>query len=208
VRSTLGSARGERRTGRKPAYRRVDATRREAGQATVEFGISSILLLLIFLGLIDFSRVFYFDTGLHGAAREGARHGAWFDTPTRRNPYLYDAEIKTAVDQSLAGVTGVTPSVLAGNCPATADGNPYHNPPYVANAYPPVGVYNKPYLYICYNNDPNLDLVVAPTDNSYKLQDLNVILLINYGLATGFMQDQIGRNIPVAAYAHIIIQGR
>jgi len=49
VRSTLGSARGERRTGAKPACRRVDATRREAGQATVEFGISSILLLLIFL---------------------------------------------------------------------------------------------------------------------------------------------------------------
>ncbi|TMD56291.1 MAG: pilus assembly protein, partial [Chloroflexi bacterium] len=40
------------------------------GQASVEFGISSILLLLILLGLVDFSRVFYFDTGLHGAARE------------------------------------------------------------------------------------------------------------------------------------------
>jgi Flp pilus assembly protein TadG len=208
VRSALRSGRNGERSEGKPAFRRVSATRREAGQATVEFGISSILLLLIFLGLIDFSRVFYFDTGLHGAAREGARHGAWFDTPTRRNPYLYDAEIKIAVDQSLGGVNGVTPSVLAGNCPATADGNSYHNPPYVANAYPPVGVYNKPYLYICYNNDPNLDLVVAPTDNSYKLQDLNVILLINYGLATGFMQDQIGRNMPVAAYAHIIIQGR
>jgi Flp pilus assembly protein TadG len=182
--------------------------RRLRGQATVEFGISSIVLLLILLGLIDFSRVFYFDTGIHGAAREGARHGAWFDTPTRVNPYLYDAEIKTIVDQALAGVSGTSPSVFAGNCPTPSDGNPYHNPPYVSSAFPAVGVYNQPNLYICYNNDPNLDITVAPSDNAHKLQDLNVILLMNYGLVTGFMQSQIGRNIPVAANAHIIVQGR
>lgn len=200
--------RSEGRTEEKLPCRRTGAPRREAGQAAVEFGISSILLLLILLGLIDFSRVFYFDTGIHGAAREGARHGAWFDTPTRRNPYLNDAEVKSAVDQSLAGVSGVSPSVLAGNCPPPADGNPYHNPPYVSSAFPAVGVYNQPNLYICYNNDPALDLATAPTDNSHKLQDLNVILLMNYGLATGFMQSQIGNNIPVAANAHIIVQGR
>jgi hypothetical protein len=40
------------------------------------------------------------------------------------------------------------------------------------------------------------------------LQDLNVILLMNYGLVTEFMQNQIGRNIPVAANAHLIVQGR
>jgi hypothetical protein len=186
----------------------VDGERRERGQATVEFGISSIVLLLILLGLIDFSRVFYFDTGLHGAAREGARHGAWFDTPTRHNPYLYDAEIKTVVDQALAGVFGVSPSVLAGNCPPTANGNAYHNPPYDPSAFPAAGVYNKPNLYLCYNNDPSLDITADPADNSHKLQDLNVILLMNYGLATGFMQDQIGKNIAVAANAHIIVQGR
>ena len=187
---------------------RIDGGRRERGQAATEFAISSIVLLLILLGLIDFSRVFYFDTGIHGAAREGARHGAWFDTPTRHNPYLYDAEIQSIVDQALAGVAGVSPSVLAGNCPASSDGNPYHNPPYVSSAFPAAGVYNVPNLYICYNNDPTLDITVDPTDNAYKLQDLNVILLMNYGLATGFMQDQIGRNIPVAANAHILIQGR
>jgi len=186
----------------------MDGGRRQRGQAATEFAISSIVLLLILLGLIDFSRVFYFDTGIHGAAREGARHGAWFDTPTRRNPYLYDAEIKATVDQALNGVTGVAPSVLAGNCPTSSDGNPYHNPPYVSSAFPVAGVYNVPNLYICYNNDPSLDITVAPADNSYKLEDLNVILLMNYGLATGFMQDQIGKNIPVAANAHIIIQGR
>jgi len=71
-----------------------------------------------------------------------------------------------------------------------------------------VGVYNQPNLYICYNHDPSLNLTAAPPDDSHKLQDLNVILLLNYGLATGFMQSQIGKNIPVAAYAHIVVQGR
>ena len=204
----MRSTRGEAEAARNPVRRRRAGPGRQAGQAAVEFGISSVLLLFILLGLIDFSRVFYFDTGLHGAAREGARHGAWFDEPTRHNPYLYDSEIKTAVDQTLAGISGVAPSVLAGNCPETADGNPYHNPPFVSSAYPAVGVYNQPNLFICYDNDPDLDLATAPTDNSRKLQDLNVILLMNYGLATGFMQSQIGRSIQVAAYAHIIIQGR
>ena len=68
--------------------------------------------------------------------------------------------------------------------------------------------YNRPYLYICYNLNPALDMATAPTDNSRRLQDLNVILLMNYGLATGFMQSQIGKNIPIAAFAHIIIQGK
>jgi Flp pilus assembly protein TadG len=196
--------------GRDPLTTRRSADRRlSRGQAATEFAISSIVLLLILLGLVDFSRVFYFDTGLHGAAREGARHGAWFDTPNRRNPYLDDTDIKAAVDQSLAGVSGVTTSQFAGNCPTPADGNTYHNPPFDPNTYyPPLGVYNKPNLYICYNNNPGLDLQTAPTDNSYRLQDLNVILLMNYGLATGFMQAQIGKNIPVAAFAHIIIQGK
>jgi Flp pilus assembly protein TadG len=198
----------EESSGKKQAQRRSDAVRRADGQATVEFGISSLLLLLILLGLVDFSRVFYFDTGLHGAVREGARHGAWFDTPTRHNPYLYDSAIKAVVDEALGGVTGVAPSVLAGNCPTPTDGNPYHNPPYASSAYPAAGVYNQPNLYICYDNNPALDLTGPPTDNSYKLRDLNVILLMNYGLATGFMQAQIGSNIPVAANAHIIVQGR
>ena len=35
-----------------------------------------------------------------------------------------------------------------------------------------------------------------------------MILLMNYGLVTGFMQSQIGNNIPVAANAHIIVQGK
>jgi len=180
----------------------------------VEFGLSSIVLLLILLGLIDFSRVFYFDTGLHGAAREGARHGSWFDTPTRNNKYLDMADIKLAVDQSLAGVSGVSPSVYAGTCPGTTD--PNYNPPYTSG-YPAAGVINQPNLWICLNDNPALDISgggfpPGPGTGSatYRLMDLNVILLMNYGLATGFMQSQLGAagGIHVAAYAHIFVQGK
>jgi len=174
----------------------------------VEFALSSIVLLLILLGLVDFSRVFYFDTGLHAAAREGARHGAWFDTPTRTNPYLYDDEIKLVVNQALAGASGVSPAVFKGNCPLSTDGNPYGNGPYVASAFPPVGVYNSPWLYICYSNNPAIDLTAPPGNNNYRLTDVNVILLMNYGLVTGFMQDQLGRSINVAANSHMYVSGK
>ena len=182
--------------------------RSNSGQATLEFALSSIVLLLILLGLVDFSRVFYFNTGLHAAAREGARHGSWFDTPTRTNPYLYDSEIKVAVDQTLLGVSGISASVFKGNCPGSTDGNPYHNPPYDSGAFPPAGTYNAPYLYICYGNNGATDITAAPGNNNYRLTDINVILLMNYGLATGFMQDQIGSSIRVAANTHMYVSGK
>jgi Flp pilus assembly protein TadG len=178
------------------------------GQSTVEFGISSIVLILLFLGLVDMSRVFYFDVSLHGAAREGARHGAWFDQANRVSPYLYDSEIKKAVDLALTGSPGISPSIYQGTCPATADGNTDYNPPFADNYYPPAGVYNTPYLYICYDKNPGVDYTAAPGNNNLRLHDLDVILLMNYGLATGFMQQQLGNQIKVAANFHMAIQGK
>ncbi len=83
--------------------------RRQRGQSLVEFAISSIVLLLLMMGLLDLSRAFYFAVNLDGAAREGARHGAWFSTNLRANNYLKDTEIWNAVNQSLggAGLTGI-----------------------------------------------------------------------------------------------------
>ena len=61
------------------------------------------------MGLLDLSRAFYYAVSLQGAAREGARHGAWFNTASRANNYLDDADVMQAVNQSLsgAGLTGV-----------------------------------------------------------------------------------------------------
>src|SRR6267378_5665518 len=77
--------------------------RKQRGQSLVEFAISSTVLLLLAMGLIDLSRAFYFSVALQGAAREGARHAAWFNTAQRANLYLKDSEIASTVQQALTG---------------------------------------------------------------------------------------------------------
>src|SRR5262252_6731897 len=87
--------------------------RRQRGQSLVEFAISSTVLLLLAMGLIDLSRAFYYSVALQGAAREGARHGAWFNTAGRYNPYLDDTDVMQAVNQALAGA-GLTATLQPG----------------------------------------------------------------------------------------------
>ncbi|TMF71855.1 MAG: pilus assembly protein [Chloroflexi bacterium] len=138
----------------------------QSGQSTVEFGASALVLVLLLFGLIDLGRVFYFDVGLQGAAREGARQASWFDPDTGTNPFLYDTAIKSAVDGILTK-SGLPNSVLqnpGATCPATSDGNAAFNPPYSDSTYP--ATINSPLLYICYANTPGLDLASAPADNS------------------------------------------
>jgi Flp pilus assembly protein TadG len=177
------------------------------GQSTVEFGVSAVVLILLLFGLIDLGRVFYFDVGLTGAVREGARQASWFDPASGTNPYLYDTAIKNAVDGVLAH-SGLPASQLQNStstCPDPTDTNTQHNPPYNDAIYPTD--VNQPYLFICYNNSPGLDLAVAPTDNSYKGADVNVILIMSFGFATGFLQGTLGNSVHIVANAHMTIGG-
>src|SRR6266699_5931423 len=111
---------------------------KEGGQSLVEFAVSSVVLLLLVGGLVDIGRSIYVSEALSNAAREGARHGAFFDAPNLSHPYLYDASIKAAVDTELAAIS--LPATVLRNpgntCPSVTDGNAYHNPPYVSSAYP------------------------------------------------------------------------
>src|SRR5207249_2654827 len=111
--------------------------RRQRGQSLVEFAISSIVLLLLAMGLIDLSRAFYFSVSLQGAAREGARHGAWFNTAARENIYLDDNDVLTAVKQALYGAGFSDPQIHLMNtngCLNSTDGNSLNNKPYPAAA--------------------------------------------------------------------------
>ncbi len=181
----------------------------QRGQSSVEFGLAAVVLLLLALGLTDLGRVFYFDVGLAGATREGARQGSWFDAKTSTNPFLYDDAIKAAVDGMLIN-SGLPASALQNpsgtTCPATSDGNSQYNPPYTDTAYASGGI-NQPLLYICYNSTPGLDLATAPTDNSLKGQDVNVIVVMSFGFATGFMQGVLGNSIHLAINTHMLIGG-
>ena len=177
---------------------------RQHGQSLVEFAVSSVVLLLLVGGLVDIGRSIYISEGLSNAAREGARHGAWYDAARLSQPYLYDAQIKAAVDAELTAVS-LPPSILKNpgtTCPSPADGNAYHNPPYVSSAYPTVA--NQPWLYICYNNSPGVDFT-SPAAGQAQL-DLNVIVLFAYGPLTPVVTSQFGI-FKLAANQHMTVQG-
>src|SRR5579864_4615877 len=98
-------------------------SRKSRGQSLVEFAISSTVLLLLAMGLIDLSRAFYYSVNLQGAAREGARHGAWFNTSARDNNFLDDADIMSAVNAGLNGA-GLTANFHpSGSSLTGTDGN-------------------------------------------------------------------------------------
>ncbi len=184
--------------------------RRQRGQSLVEFAISSIVLLLLMMGLLDLSRAFYFAVNLDGAAREGARHGAWFSTNLRANNFLDDNDILIAVNQSLGGAGLVATPVPQGGCLAGTDGNVNNNKPYPAAAYPaaPQAVN----LYICYTQPGGVgqvgQMLSAPTDNSWRLGDINVSLLMNFQLITPLIQSLFGNGINLAYNEHFTIQGK
>jgi len=170
----------------------------------VEFALSSVVLLLIVGGLVDIGRAIYVSEIISSAAREGARHGAWFDAPNLTHPYLYDAQIKAVVDAELAPILpgGSTLKNPGTTCPNPTDGNAYHNPPYASSAYPATP--NQVWLYICYDNTPGVDFTAPPGGQSQ--QDINVIVLYSYGPLTPLISGQFG-NFRLAANQHITVQG-
>jgi Flp pilus assembly protein TadG len=187
-------------------------SRSQRAQSLVEFAISSTVILLLAMGLLDLSRAFYFSVDLQGAAREGARHGAWFNTNARTNPYLDDADIMTAVKQGLYGAgfkdTQITQITSVG-CLAPADGNGVNNKPYAQSAYPTTS--QTVNVYICYT-DPNgvksASRALAPTDNAWRLGDVNVSILMNFALITPFIQGLFGNGLNLAYNEHFTIQGK
>jgi Flp pilus assembly protein TadG len=192
--------------------------RGQRGQSLVEFAISSLVLILLLMGLLDLSRAFYYSVNILGAAREGARHGAWFDTATRTNKYLDDADVMLAVKQAMAGSgfdgqPGHLPLpnfVASAGCLAGADGNAINNKPYSSAAKPAsTGQVN---VYICYTQPGGVfktgTLPVAPTDSSYRLGDINVSIIMNFAFVTPFIQNLFGAGIPLVYNEHFTIQGQ
>src|SRR6266571_6232796 len=168
---------------------------RQRGQSLVEFAISSLVLILLLMGLLDLSRAFYYSVNILGAAREGARHGAWFDTATRTNKYLDDDDVMLAVKQAMAGAgfdgvsLPVPTQVKSAGCLAGADGNTLNNKPYSSAAVPAsTGRVN---VYICYTQPGGIfktgTLPTAPLDSSYQLGDINVSIVMNFALVTPFI---------------------
>src|ERR1051326_586848 len=99
------------------ARRNAGSAASQRGQSVTEFAISSIVLLLLLGGLLDFARVFYFTSALHAVAFAGARHAVWFDHQYRWNRYLDDADVMDAVNEGLDGAHVSRVSAVQGTCP-------------------------------------------------------------------------------------------
>lgn len=184
-----------------PETKKID----QRGQSLVEFALSSVVLLLLVGGLVDIGRGIYLSESLANAAREGARHAAWFDAPNLRTPYLDDVDIKAVVDQELTAAS-LPASVLknpATTCPSVTDGNSYHNPPYTAASYPATS--SVAWLYICYANTAGLDYASTPPTGQSGV-DVNVIVLYSYAPLTPLISGQFGA-FRLAANEHIAVQG-
>ena len=168
----------------------------QRAQSLVEFALSSVVLLLLVGGLVDIGRAIYISEGISNAAREGARHGAWYDAPRQTHPYLNDAAIQSVVDAELATV-GIPNSTLKTNgtsCPTPTDLNSFHNPPFANSAYPSTA--NQAWLYICYTSSS------GPPPST----DLNVIVLYSYGPLTPLITAQFGL-FHLASNVHMTVQG-
>jgi Flp pilus assembly protein TadG len=190
--------------------------RSQRGQALVEFAFGFVVLLILLTGLLDIARAFHYTIGLEGAARAGARHGAFYQTNIQQQPYLDDADIKSAVDAVLLG-DGLNSSTLktSANCLSPTDSNSWYNPPYDSSAYPTTN--NTPYLYICYDTQNTkvgtLSSPPAPGNTTYTGDDLLVVVLDRYGLMGGLSSEYLRNggssmtSITLTAFQHFAVQG-
>ena len=96
------------------------------------------------------------------------------------------------------------------NCLAPTDSNTFNNKPYPASAYP-AGA-NAVNVYICYTapggGSQTGTMPAHPNDNSWRLGDINVSLLMNFQIITPFIQSIFGNGIPLAYNEHFTIQGK
>lgn len=170
------------------------------GQSLVEFALASVVLVLLFGGLVDLTRAIHYADVLQNAVREGARQGAAFDPAKPNNPSFDTAHITTIVDAQL-NAGGLPSSIAGAGCPSVADGNLWHNPPYPSSVFPVTA--NQPKLYVCYDNLSG----TPPATFTNPERDLNVILVMAYGPLTAAVPTPLGGNLGLTANWHIRVQG-
>ena len=88
--------------------RRLRAAHR--GQATVEFALTATILMLLTMGIVDFSMAVWEYNTVSYLAREGARFGI--------SPSKTPAEIQNHVFQRAVGLPSFTAAACAGRSPA------------------------------------------------------------------------------------------
>ena len=197
----------------------------QRGQALTELALSSLFLILILFGAVDFARVYNADTALQEAARVGARHGALYDPNSNRDPFLCDTStvsgcpastntytsgdgIKQVVDKILAGA-GLPASTLEANASCVGGTSPF-NGPFTTQFANDVGAnYNHPYLYLCYDTSSGSP-GTRPTppgkcaSTGCVEHDLEVVVLMKLSLV---ITGEFGPALSIVGYSHMATQG-
>jgi Flp pilus assembly protein TadG len=179
--------------------------RGDHGQSLVEFALFAPLFFFLVLGAADFARVFYYNIAITNIAREGARHGAYFDPSTGGNTYATASGIMAAVNNeaSYLGASNLTEQSspgTAGTCPTVTDSNTHHMPPYASNQWPTTD--NSGYVYICFN-DADTNATVSAG------QPLRVTVLYTFTPMTPVIWNFLGNNgrLHVTGTAEFLTEG-
>ncbi len=171
---------------------------RPRGQSLVEFAISGLVLVPLLAGAADLGRAFYYAVALQGAAREGARQAGYATDFGVAPANLPPNQVLTVVNRTLAG-SGLSASLGTG-CPSTSTGNgPYdgHFPEQPGNVL----------VYVCYEA-PGAGVYAGYDPNqAYANGQVDVIVLMSYGLISGWFQGIAPHGLPIAANVHMPVQG-
>jgi len=128
----------------------LNRLRNKRGQALVEMALMAPVLFLMVLGASDLSRLFYYSTGITNAAREGARHGAYFDPTLPGNTYATNDAIYAAVNSEGTYLSLSEPCHPNTSCAGGLTNCPTY--PFADTLYPPTSGANTGYVFICFNN--------------------------------------------------------
>ena len=100
---------------------RYRGRRRQAGQSLVEFALLLPVLILIFMGIVDFGRAIYAYNAVSNAAREGARLAIVDQRTGAGGAYL--AAIEAANQATALGLDPTNASQVLMTFPNPAPGN-------------------------------------------------------------------------------------
>lgn len=154
------------------------------------------VLFLLVLGATDLSQLFYYSTSTTNAAREGARHGAYYDPlgSPPGNTFATDSAIFSAVNAEASYLNLSEPCHPNTTCSGSLTNCPSY--PYAASLYPPSSAGNTGYVFICFNNSTTATTAAVG-------QPIRVTILYSFQPVTPL----IGTLVYSAASTEILTQG-
>lgn len=160
----------------------------------VESAILFPVLMFLVLGSADLGRIFYYSIGITNAAREGARHGTYYDPTNPGNPNAFagNGPIMAAVQAEIPSGITVTQPYPAPN-PSTCPSQPYSDFTYPTQP-------NTVAVYVCFNE--NYQLTAATPG-----QTIRVAILFNFAPVTPMVTSFTNSSIHMGATTVMVVQG-